>query len=197
MAKHARPVSQQALTLILLNWLITPLVVLGQTQLRVVHLRSYSDQPVELELKIADEVIIGDKTFVAIDDWLKDLSWRMKNTSDKSIVCIEVELDFHGLGSSKAERVYTFRYGQKPDNQDANGEPKLLKPSERANFKLSDTEYNEIKQFVEQKQPSEGVATVMSVVEMKIATVFFDDQSMWKDGKMLPRDLRRERRDGA
>jgi len=25
----------------------------------------------------------------------------------------------------------------------------------------------------------------MSVVEMKIATVFFDDQSIWKDGKML------------
>ena len=185
MAKHARPVLQQALTLILLNCLITPLVVLGQPQLRVVHLGSYSDQPVELELKIADEVIIADKTFVAIDDWLKDLSWRMKNTSDKSIVCIEVELDFHGLGSSKAERVYTFRYGQRPDNQDAIGEPKLLKPGESANFKLSDTEYNEIKQFVEQKQPSEGVATVMSVVEMKIATVFFDDQSMWKDGKML------------
>jgi len=185
MAKHARPVMQQALALILLDWLITPLVVLGQTQLRIVHLLSYGDQPVELELKIADEVIIADKSFVAIDDWLKDLSWKMKNASDKSIVCIEVELDFHGLGSAKAERVYTFRYGQKPDSQDAIGEPKLLKPRETANFKLSDTEYNEIKQFVEQKQPSEGVSTVRSVVEMKIATVFFDDKSMWKDGKML------------
>jgi hypothetical protein len=185
MAKQARPVMLQALALILLNWLITPLIVLGQPQLRVVHLRSYSDQPVELELKIADEVIIADKSFVAIDDWLKDLSWRMKNASDKSIVCIEVELDFHGLGSSKAERVYTFRYGQKPDAQDAVGEPKLLKPSETANFKLSDTEYNEIKQFVEQKQQSEAVSTVMSVVETKIATVFFADRSIWKDGKML------------
>ena len=185
MAKHARAALQQALALILLNWLITPLIVLGQTQLRVVHLRSYSDQPVELELKIADEVIIADKTFEAIDDWLKDLSWGFKNASDRSIVCIEVELDFHGLGRSKAERVYTFRYGQKPDNQDAIGEPKLLKPGERANFKLSDTEYNEIKQFVERKQPSEGVPTVMSVVEMRIATVFLDDQSMWKDGKIL------------
>jgi len=185
MAKHARLVIQQALTLILLNWLITPLIVSGQTQLRVVHLRSHSDEPVELELKIADEVIIADKTFVAIDDWLKELSWRIKNASDKSIVCIEIELDFHGLGSSRAERVYTFRYGQKPDNQDTIGEPKFLKPGETANFKLSDTEYNEIKQFVERKQPSEGVPTVMSVVEMTIATVYFDDQSMWKDGKML------------
>ena len=185
MAKDTRLVIKQALALVLLNWLISPLIVLGQTQSRVVHLRSYDDQPVELELKIADEVIIADKSFVAIDDWLKDLSWRLKNASDKSIVCIEVELDFHGLGSSKAKRIYTFRYSQKPDAQDAIGEPKLLNPGETTNFKLSDTEYNEIKQFVEQKEPSEGVSTVMSVVEMKIATVFFYDKSIWKDGTVL------------
>jgi hypothetical protein len=179
MAKHARPVMQLTLALILLNWLITPLIVFGQSPERVVHLRSASDQPVELELKIADEVIIADKPFIAIDDWLRDLSWSMKNASDKAIVCAEIELDFHG--SSKAERVYTFRYGQKPDAQGAIGEPKVLKPGDTANFKLSDPEYNEIKQFIEQKHPSEGVSTAMSVVEMRIATVFFDDKSMWKD----------------
>ena len=187
MIEHTKLVIQRVLAMIFICLLTTPLVVLGQTQSRVVHLLSYGNQqPVEFELKFAGEIIVADKPFVANDDWLKDLSWSMKNSSDKPIVCIEVDLDFHGLGNSKDERVYKFRYGKKPDAQDVIGESQLLMPGKTASFKLSDAEYNELKQFVEQKQPSEGVGVVMSVVEMKIAAVFFEDKTMWKDGRYYP-----------
>jgi len=183
MIENTKFVMQRVLAMIFICLLTTP-VVLRQTQLRVVHLWSYGDQqPVKFELKFAGEIIIADKPFVADEDWLKDLSWSMKNSSDKPIVCIEVDLDFHGLGNSKDERVYKFRYGQKPDAQNVNGEPELLMPGKTASFKLSEAEYNEIKQFVEQKQPSEGVGIAMSVIEMKIVSVCFEDKTMWKDGR--------------
>lgn len=184
MAGNLKFMRRRVLAIGFMCLLIIPLVVPGQTGMRVVHLLSYGNEPAKLEFKIAEQTVVPQKPFIADDDWLKDLSWGMKNSSDKPIVWVEVNLDFHGLGNSEAERVYKYRYGQRPDAQDANGEPRLIKPGETANFKLSDAEYNELKQFVEQKQPSEGISVVMSVVEMRIAAVFFEDKSMWKDGKL-------------
>lgn len=168
---------------ILVCLLTVPLNLSAQSEMRVIHLRSLSGEPARLKFEIAGEVITPQKPFVAGKDWLRELTWGIENSSDKPIICVAINLDFHGLSNPEAERVYKFQYGLRPGEEGTVGERKLIKPGETATFNLSEAEYAELMGFVERKQPNEGVGVVMSVVEMKVAEVYFEDQSEWKDGK--------------
>jgi hypothetical protein len=102
------------------------------------------------------------------------LSWEIENTGEKSAAYVEIDLDFHGLAATES-RVFKYQYGQGRNPSGNVDGTKLVRPGERTRMIISDEEYERIKQFIEQKQSN----VTISVVEMKVSKVVFEDGMVW------------------
>ena len=143
-------------------------IALAQDEYRVVHLLYPSNCPVRIGvLKIAEKPIEAQRPFAASKDWLKSLSWEVQNTSSKSASYLEIDFDFHELDQS-GDRVFKYQYGRGTGAM-------LLRPSQQTRMTISDGVYVRIKRFVEERQAT----LTVSIVEMKVAKVVFEDGTAW------------------
>jgi len=164
-----------ALLVIFASLAMPRIIVFAQVELRVVHVLYPHDCPVDLRgLRVAEMPVEPQKPFEAGEGWLKDLSWEIENTWEKPTAYIEVNLDFHGLARLE-DSAFKYQYGQVPNKSGEVEATKLLRPGQRTRMIISDEQYERIKSFIREKQPD----FTISVVEMKVSKVVFEDGTIW------------------
>ena len=83
---------------------------IGQTKERVLKKGTFPNEPMKvIGIKVKGKAIDTDKKFVEDDDWIESLSVRLKNTSDKPVVFVELSLRFPAVEGrpNGPERIHT------------------------------------------------------------------------------------------
>jgi hypothetical protein len=145
----------------------------------------YRDAPIEVcDLKVKDKSVTFNEAFDAGGEWLKDISFKIKNNSKKSIVCIYMGVVFPE--TSPAPMMHSKFYGY-PTNTTIKpkGQPLELKPGEVLSISLAD-EYPELKSLVEHKMAVGSINTVT----LEINRAYFGDGMMWDLGELYHPDSR-------
>ncbi len=153
---------------------------------------------------------VWEAAFDAGDDWLRDLSFVIKNVSNKKIIYVvthcglyetadwQVELLKHQdvplvgnvsniVGRRPEEALYSAVLGHrlKPDTGRA---PFELAPGQEFTMPIEDPdEYSALKSRIQEKQPMSSVTACNSGV----AQIFFDDGTQWSGHRYLRADLDR------
>lgn len=149
-------------------------------------------EPVEMEdIQVRDNqglksVKPGAK-FRGNEDWLKGLTLRLKNTSDKSIVYAEVRVYVPTSETEDKPVAFSLRYGVMPRlGSDNLG----LSPSQpiahgrSVTVVLSDDDYELAKNIVREKRGDVN----FNHVEIRVGMIVFDDGTAWKNGYSIRRD---------
>lgn len=150
--------------------------------------RNYANQPVEIVgLRIGGkmaELSEGVKVD-AETEWLKGLSWEIKNRSNKNILSIDLFVMFPDTQANGPIFVCPMHYGNDPKvaTESAALEP-LLKPGDTARFAISDGMYTGIKKHIESRM---SLAEV-NHVRVRPELIVFDDDTAWSMGEEMHRD---------
>ena len=143
----------------------------------------YRDAPIEVfDLQVKDRGVSFNKAFEADADWLKGVSLKIKNNSEKTIVCIYMAVIFRE--TAPAPMMYPKYFGR-PTNTSVKpkGQPLELKPGEVLTVSLAD-EFEGLKRAVEHRRPVDSV----NVVELAITRAYFEDGMMWDLGELYRPD---------
>jgi hypothetical protein len=162
----------------------------GQGQERSIKKLFQRNEPIKItKLKAKGRLIRLGEKFVAEDDWLKGLTISVKNTSGKSIVFIEIGIQFPRTAGATQERIAvdTLVYGSQELPLKVNDSPDTsppIVPGETVDIKLSDEQLGAIKRLLrETNYPAQILR-----VEMMIRGVLFSDDTKWIGGELFRRD---------
>jgi hypothetical protein len=144
-------------------------------------------EPIKIEkIKVKGKFVSNEKFFDE-DDWLKDLTITVKNTSGRIIKYIELDLVFPRPDNSSKQPVSRDHliYGQYPlspgELGPANPEPPVM-PEAAAEIRLTD--YDGTMNFLAQTDYGSSIKHL----EMEIGMVIFDDDTKWSGGHLYRRD---------
>lgn len=132
---------------------------------------------------IAGDKIDGDA------DWLRDISFRVKNTSDKPITLIEIALYFPETRATGSLVWYQMKFGVVPGFPNLKQHPFVLKPGETFDVPLA-PRYEQIRKIVSRQYPMAEIHRV----EMQVRDVIFDDMTAWMMGSPARQDPANPRR---
>jgi hypothetical protein len=147
------------------------------------------NQPVGLEkIKVAGQEIKlkaeteSKEDLEGDDDWMKNLTVTLKNTSDKNIVYALLVMNFPETAAA-GPMSHPLHYGRYPKSPDDLKAVTALKPGEEAEITLAAAEYDNLKTFLK----SMSFSNVNSF-EIKLDSVIFDDDLLWFGGILMRRD---------
>lgn len=159
--------------------------VLGQKKEKVLRHRKFPVEPIKIlgVKNIRKALTLGRKS-VEEDDWLKGLSIALKNTSDKTISFIGIELHFIKPGAPEDETItaYQLFYNTKTSPQ------ATIPPKGVAEIKLSDEEYSDLTQTLSRADYPQGATEVEIIVD----EVRFDDGTLWRSGQFLQQSSKKK-----
>lgn len=124
------------------------------------------------EIKVNGQRVTPGQPFTADADWLRSLTVRVRNDSDKPIASVQLnfsfpEASYHGGGLG-----FGLRYGgPRPGDAGVVRGAKLLLPGEEAEFGFAGNEYEMNRDFAERR----GGVTEISRVGINAASVVFAD----------------------
>lgn len=156
---------------------------------RTVKKKTWGNEPIEiLTVKVKGTVVDFNQVFTSGNDWFNGLTLSVKNISNKTIVFINLALDFPPPeGASKGTRDRML-YGQAPlppgetdDILPPKDQP-LLASNGTAALTLSD--YDDTRSFLDEAGQTQSIREVT----IDIDEVIFDDGTMWTGGRMLKRN---------
>lgn len=166
--------------------LVSASVAYSQTKV-VERSRIFPNAPVEIiDLKSQDQPLRFGKSFEGRPDWLKDISFSIKNISQKEIVFISVAIDFTEI---KIPSIFRHeRFLGRPTNANCCRHLPLLtlKPGDSVSVPLS-REYEQFGETVEKHYGSVSLSTITLV----LGQVHFADDTMWDQGEYYRRDTER------
>ncbi|PYS23424.1 MAG: hypothetical protein DMF72_09370 [Acidobacteria bacterium] len=149
-------------------------------------------EPVDMEdIQVRDDqglksVKPGSK-FHGNEDWLKGLTLRLKNTSDKSIVYAEIRVYVPTSETEDKPVAFSLRYGVMPrpgsDNFGLNPSQPIAH-GRSVTVTLSDDDYELGKNIVREKRGNVN----FNHLEIRVGMIVFDDGTAWKNGYSLRRD---------
>lgn len=143
---------------------------------RVLKHHRFPTEPIKIvHVKNLRKELALERKFVEEDDWLKDLTIFVKNTSDKPITFISMELHFIKKGASEDEPIYAHQLFYNPPF--APQEP--IAPKAIGQIKLTDDDYELINQTLAQDNYPSGATEV----EINFYEVRFNDGTSWKSGQ--------------
>lgn len=162
--------------------------VTAQKQERTIKKYSWRHEPIKIDkLKVKGKQIELGQNFLEDDDWLNGLTISVKNTSGKTIMFIEMVLEFSRPEDS-AQGVPTISrlmYGQYPLSPGETAPPNSespVKPGETVDIVLSD--YDSLQEVLRQTNYPPNIKQI----EMSVDSVIFDDVTMWSKDKIFTRD---------
>ena len=158
-----------------------------QPQGRKIERPKFPEEPFEItDLKVKGNKVNAGESFENSDnDWLKDIEFKFVNKFDKPIVFILLSLRFSDPGSNTRPIAYNIHIGQRPNEKSPVSGPIFLINNDFANIRLSDTEYENLKQFLS----SSGITVSnLTKVRVVISTVLFSDGSEWQSGTFFEPD---------
>ncbi|HEU4714367.1 MAG TPA: hypothetical protein VFS76_22565 [Pyrinomonadaceae bacterium] len=154
---------------------------LFQNSKKVVSTEAFSQpdrEPVIISnVKIGDNPINLNKEFDAEDEWIRDLSFKLKNHSHKNVTFVGTELYFPDPYDAGPGMVRQLRFGQRPDLSNASDGVLFLKHGDSLSISLP-TQYESLKQFLETKQPVSRLRKMM----IRVYLVIFEDGTKWDLG---------------
>lgn len=161
----------------------------GQAQERTLNKRSFRDEPVSItKLKVKGTHVNFNQKFITDDDWFRNLTVSVKNTSNKTIVFIDLMLTFPAAEGATQERAASDHliYGPYPPPPGESGTPHPdqppLKPGDSATLMLTD--YEGTRQFLDQV----GKPKSIKEIEIRISEVIFENGTKWIAGQLHKRD---------
>lgn len=119
------------------------------------------------------------------DDWLRGFSVKLKNTSNKPIIYLDINVWFTEPKTPEPILVYSLTYGDPPLPKNAKKTIPLM-PGEETELSISDKSYEQVKfQLESTAKPSITTAKKAGIV---IQSAYFNDDTGWSTGVMLRRD---------
>jgi hypothetical protein len=173
----------KVITVIFINFSLF-IMVLGQEKNRSIQIYKWRNEPIKiLSVKIKSKEIRTDQKFVDNnDDWFGGLTVEIENTSNQTIVNVQMALDFPdeaGLKGSPA-RDY-IAYGTS-DPSEPNASQPPLNPGEKAILKIQD--YQSLRDFLDKV----GHNKDLKEFRLSIDSVLFTDDTKWAAGQIFMRD---------
>ena len=141
-------------------------------------------QPVEVSEAVRAEQGIRTEEFEGDSDWVKDLTLKLRNTSDKTITYIQLNLHFPEVTRNGRTALHQIFLGVDPDGQFRREELRLA-PQQTIEIPLS-VRYADIKNLVENGgQVSLGNVTQLWV---EFHAALFDDGTLFEAGTVFRRN---------
>lgn len=142
--------------------------------------------PVEiLSIKLNGRDVQPGEKIQGDDDWLRGLSFTLKNISDKPIAYIDVGLLFP---QPKGVVVYSLNYGVDFPRGDRRGEssPPAIQPGETLNLVLTKERYTSFRRVL----ALGGAASSFDTATYYIGRISFEDEPdvIWEGGNLKRRD---------
>lgn len=173
---------------------VIPTFAIGQqVKQRVVDLRIYKDQPVEIvAVKVKGVPIKPKQKFDGESDWLNGLAVSVKNVSDKpvSYICVLIGAPFTENGEPNNAGTH-LQYGAMPLFPGETRAPnpavrKPLPPGATADLVLSPQHRDELYGILQKHDASTDIAEL----SVRLYQVFFAglDDTTWHTGRMYRRD---------
>lgn len=156
---------------------------------RVIKRVAWRHEPVKLsKLKVKGKEVEPAKKFVEEDDWLNGLTITVKNTSDKTIVWIDLALNFPrpaGSGGEPDARDHLV-YGHYPPPPGEAGTPHTQQPPARPGetVELALADYEGTLEFLRKTNYPASIKQV----EIDLSEVIFDNGMMWSGDALFRRD---------
>lgn len=185
--------SEMFFVLVLFFW-VAWLGVAAQPQetARTLEKVPLKNEPVEIaEAKVGSKSVSLGQSFIANNDWLSDLSFKVKNLSAKPIVRIEVELQFPEVAFHKGGFVLSIHYGQVPDLPDSGPKEQVpVEPNETVQMQLDSDTHGGLKSILTANGRTFGVTKA----RVRFSMIIFADGTAWRNGFLLDRDPNNPRR---
>jgi hypothetical protein len=150
----------------------------------VVRPHTLVKEPVEITIEHRGQPIKANEEFEGEVDWVKDLKLKLKNTSDKTITFIVLDVDFPEtvpvVGKVAQRQIWL---GHAPDEQQTMRPPLQLRPGESIEVPL-DAEYDDIKTLITGIMPLDSITKTV----IRLHQVMFDDGTLFSAGVMYRRN---------
>jgi hypothetical protein len=182
--------------LIVANIFVLALYVGGWSHLTPRHLQNQGkeivrqhqakNEPVEIvDFKIKDKPIKFSEKFEGDSDWLRTISFKVKNKSNKPITWLRVDLTFPETSATGHILLHQLFLGQRADLQSTlSNQPLYLMPNESLEVTLT-SQYDQIKRLIEGRQPPIDKITK---IEVGLGEVMFDDETLYSGGSIFKRN---------
>jgi hypothetical protein len=161
----------------------------GQVKEREIKKLNWPKEPVKIgKVKAKGSVVTIGEKFRADDDWLKGLTFSVKNSSDKTITYLEIELSFPREKSAPEDPDAHDRiiYGQYPvlpgETATLHPDQPPIRPGDTVDIILKD--YEGIREFLNNTHYPLSI----SRLEVSVGDVVFDDGTKWSGGGLFRRD---------
>jgi hypothetical protein len=124
-------------------------------------------------------------------NWVKNISLKLRNTTEKPIIFITLNVNFPETRSVGNLMSYPLQFGEMPGVPPGTSKPKQLRlePGGTVGVDLA-TEFERIRKFVSSRYPLESV----NEVQLEIGFVVFGDNTGWAAGNFLQQDPKDPRR---
>lgn len=151
---------------------------------RTIDTLPYGNEPVDLlEIKFKGVNVKAGEKVKGGDEWLKDVSLKLKNRSSKRIMYVDVAFDFPETKATGAVISYSLRLGNRIGAPAPVRTPLAFESGESLNVPLAE-EYEKLKPFVEKSYP---IAS-LSRVRIRVNFVGFADGTAWSAGSFVKPD---------
>jgi hypothetical protein len=131
-----------------------------------------------VEVRVADRPIAIGQSFIADDDWVRSLTFRMKNISGQPIIGARLGLGLPETKTADNSLGFSLEYGKGLSTGIPSDEQKVIGPDEEFELKFSESQYQRHKKFVSERSKRSS----FSKVWVGITTVKFADGSIWSSG---------------
>lgn len=150
----------------------------------VIREPSIVKEPVAITIKHRGRQIKENEAFDGDTDWLKDLTLKLTNTSDKTITYLQIHLIFPETATveKSSTGLHRIELGVHPDVP-LNRAPLILRPGDSTEVTLGN-EYADIKKLVEKRVPIDKI----NQVTLRLHAAMFDDDTQFIAGMLYRRD---------
>ena len=141
-------------------------------------------EPVAISIKHLGQHVEANQEFDGDADWLKDVTLKLTNVSDKTITYIAIHLIFPETATAEKSStgLHQIELGVHPDVP-SNRSPIALRPGDSMEVTLGN-EYGDIKKLVEKRVSIDKINTVT----VRPQTALFNDGTMFFAGMLYRRD---------
>jgi len=141
-------------------------------------------EPVAISIKHRGQHVEANQEFDGDADWLKDVTLKLTNVSDKTIIYIAIHLIFPETATAEKSStgLHQIELGVHPDVP-SNRSPIALRPGDSMEVTLGN-EYGDIKKLVEKRVSIDKINTVT----VRPQTALFNDGTMFFAGMLYRRD---------
>lgn len=133
-------------------------------------------------ISVEGKPITPGKAFAAGDDWLKTLTVKLKNVSDKPISSVRINFGRPEAKTGDSTLGFSLAFGSLNTTFDKQSAERIIEPGEEFELSKPEKQYLQEKAFLLEKT---GIS-VITKVTLDITTIKFQDGETWTSRKLSP-----------